>query len=185
MDTFEQFYSFQDEEFKKRVPVMTMKEFIEREGKQTLSLNEDDYTRLMKLSTSCQNRRKSERCKWIVCHILRNSHLRVLFRTRRDLLRRNLREDCCTLEDESSASRNELQTRLMFDFRRECSKEWNWNSNARNQVVLRRKSCASILYPISIYLFSQIALVIHMVDAQACILHTRSRGPRNNSLRII
>lgn len=60
VDSFEQFYSFHDDEFKKRVKVISMKEFIEREQNKLLTLNDEDYKRVLALSSSCQNRRKSE-----------------------------------------------------------------------------------------------------------------------------
>ncbi len=62
VDSFEQFYSFHSEEFKKRVNVISMKEFLEKEGrdKGLISLDVNDYMRVLELSTSCQNRRKSE-----------------------------------------------------------------------------------------------------------------------------
>ena len=60
--SFELFYSFHTEEFKKRVKVITMKEFIEREGRQNglVPLDDKDYKRVLELASQCQNRRKSE-----------------------------------------------------------------------------------------------------------------------------
>jgi len=60
VDSFEEFYSFHTDEFKKRVPVITMKEFIEREQNKLFTLNDKDYKRVLELSVSCQNRRKSD-----------------------------------------------------------------------------------------------------------------------------
>jgi len=67
VDSFEQFYSFHDDEFKKRVKVISMKEFIEREQNKLLTLNDEDYKRVLALSSSCQNRRKSEWMKKLQC----------------------------------------------------------------------------------------------------------------------
>ena len=62
LDSFEEFYSFQDEEFKKRISVISMKDFVEREGKENglLSLDETTYKRVLELSQFCENRKKSE-----------------------------------------------------------------------------------------------------------------------------
>jgi hypothetical protein len=62
LDSFEQFYSFQDEEFKKRISVISMKEFIELEAKGSglVSLDENTYKRVLELSQFCENRKKSE-----------------------------------------------------------------------------------------------------------------------------
>ncbi len=59
--SFEQFYSFHGEEFKKRVNVISIKEFIEREGQQNglVTLNDKDYKRVFELASHCENRRKS------------------------------------------------------------------------------------------------------------------------------
>lgn len=74
VDSFEQFYSFHDDEFKKRVKVISMKEFIEREQNKLLTLNDKDYKRVLSLSTSCQNRRKS---KWMKSFNVNDSILLV------------------------------------------------------------------------------------------------------------
>ena len=62
VESFEQFYSFQNDEFKERVPVISMKEFLLREAKETglVKLDKTDFTRMLDLSANCQNRRKSE-----------------------------------------------------------------------------------------------------------------------------
>ncbi len=62
IDSFEQFYSFQDEEFKKRISVITMREFVEREANENglVSLDENTRKRVLELSQFCQNRKKSE-----------------------------------------------------------------------------------------------------------------------------
>lgn len=58
---FDQFYSF-DDEFQKRVPVITFAEFIKREGGSDgiLKLDEKEIKRLTQLAAYCENRRKSE-----------------------------------------------------------------------------------------------------------------------------
>lgn len=62
LNSFEQFYDFQDEEFKKRIPVISMREFIEREARENglMSLDETTRTRALDLSQFCENRKKSE-----------------------------------------------------------------------------------------------------------------------------
>ena len=62
VSTFEEFYSFHGDEFKKRLSVISMKEFVEREcGKNGLAaLNNKDYARVLKLANFCENRRKSK-----------------------------------------------------------------------------------------------------------------------------
>jgi len=69
VDSFDHFYSLQSEEFKKRVPIISMKEFIEREGRQDgllsgkadkTALDDNDKKRILELAGSCQNRRKSD-----------------------------------------------------------------------------------------------------------------------------
>jgi hypothetical protein len=62
IDSFEQFYSFQDEEFKKRISVITMREFVEREANENglVSLDENARKRVLELSQFCENRKKSE-----------------------------------------------------------------------------------------------------------------------------
>lgn len=62
IDGLDHFYSFESEGFKKRVPVISMAEFIEREAKQEglLRLDQEGYERALKISTFCENMRKSE-----------------------------------------------------------------------------------------------------------------------------
>jgi len=60
--SFDKFYSFQTDDFKKRLPVISMKEFIEREGgpKGLLQLGDNEYKTLLDLASFCEHRRKSE-----------------------------------------------------------------------------------------------------------------------------
>ena len=62
VDGLDHFYSFESEEFRKRVPVISMAEFIELEAKPNglVKLDPEDYKRLLKLSLSCENLRRSE-----------------------------------------------------------------------------------------------------------------------------
>lgn len=62
VDGLDHFYSFESEEFKKRVNVISMAEFIELEAKPNglVKSDTDDYKRLLKLSLSCENLRRSE-----------------------------------------------------------------------------------------------------------------------------
>lgn len=61
VDSLEQFYSFSGDEFKKRVRVISMSEFIiEARGKGVVSLDDKDYARVTDLASQCENRRKSE-----------------------------------------------------------------------------------------------------------------------------
>ena len=62
VDGLDHFYSFESAEFKKRVPVISMAEFIELEAKQKglVNLDPKGYERVLQLSLSCENRRLSE-----------------------------------------------------------------------------------------------------------------------------
>lgn len=62
VDGLDHFYSFESAEFRKRVPVISMAEFIELEAKQKglVNLDPKDYGRVLQLSLSCENRRLSE-----------------------------------------------------------------------------------------------------------------------------
>ena len=62
LDSFEQFYSLQGEEFKKRISVISMREFIDLEARQNglVALDKDNYKRVSALSQYCENRKKSE-----------------------------------------------------------------------------------------------------------------------------
>lgn len=59
---FESFYSFSSPQFKSVVEVITMKEFIDREGGKdgVAKINQQDTERLHQLTTFCENRRKSD-----------------------------------------------------------------------------------------------------------------------------
>lgn len=70
---FADFFPLHTEEFKKRVPVITMQEFIEREGGESgrVPLPANNATRkaiIQKAATHCDNRKKSELpCVKCVC----------------------------------------------------------------------------------------------------------------------
>ncbi|KAL7551192.1 hypothetical protein ACHAWF_014388 [Thalassiosira exigua] len=62
VDGLDEFYSFQSDGFKRKVEVISMKEFIERECKKggLAELPDKDYERVSQLASFCQNRRKSD-----------------------------------------------------------------------------------------------------------------------------
>ena len=62
VDGLDHFYDFFTDDFKKRVQVISMREFFEKEGKAggLLSLDDATFTRLDSLTNMCQNRRKSD-----------------------------------------------------------------------------------------------------------------------------
>ena len=59
---FETFYSFRSPEFRRNVEVITMAEFIEREGgeKGVAKIHKNDVERLQQLTDFCENRKKSD-----------------------------------------------------------------------------------------------------------------------------
>jgi hypothetical protein len=63
IDGLDHFYSFESEEFKKRVTVISMAEFIEREVNQKglVKLDQKGYERALQISAFCENMRRS---KW-------------------------------------------------------------------------------------------------------------------------
>ena len=107
VDSFEQFYSFRDDEFRKRVQVISMKEFIELEGKEGLAaLGDKDYARVMELTNFCHNRRKSEWREggWHLCIVLCLRISPHVFR--RHLLWRGLSENCRSFQNDGRSGRN-------------------------------------------------------------------------------
>jgi len=73
---FEMFYSFSSPQFRSNVEVITMTEFIEREGGENgvAKINKDDLTRLQQLADFCENRRRSDiYCGEVFDKLLRNA----------------------------------------------------------------------------------------------------------------
>ncbi|KAL7431266.1 hypothetical protein ACHAXM_003999 [Skeletonema potamos] len=77
---FETFYSFSSAQFRRNVEVITMPEFIEREGGENgvAKINKDDLARLQQLTGYCENRRRSDiYCGEVFDKLLRNADMMV------------------------------------------------------------------------------------------------------------
>ena len=99
IDGLDHFYSFDTDEFKKRVPVISMAEFVEREAKESgiVKIDSKDYKRLHDLSLSCVNMRRSDvYCGEVFDRIANTSDTKIARIGTSDA------EDTCLIFDEES-----------------------------------------------------------------------------------